>query len=136
MLARVNRGLDVQRTEAGRGRENHHVHAAIDDLLIRIETDELALLGDVDLARLILENGFQRLETRINFVAKRLAHRPQHHVAVRGQRLIGRAGAASTAADETDLQLVARVGRARQARKCERAGERAAGDHGGGGGRF
>ena len=41
-------GLDVLRPEAGRGGQHHQV-AAVDDLLIGVEADEAAVVGDVEL---------------------------------------------------------------------------------------
>ncbi len=48
VLAGLDRRLDVLRTEAGRGRQHHQV-AAVDDLLIGVEADETAIVGDVEL---------------------------------------------------------------------------------------
>lgn len=136
MLAGVDGGLDVHRTEAGRGGENHHVHAAVDDLLVGVEADKFPLFGDINFVGLVFENGFEGIEAGIDFVAEDFAHGPEDDVAVAAEGLVGRAGAAAAAADETDLEFVAGVGRARQAREGEGAAECAAGEDGGGGGGF
>ncbi len=48
VLAGLDRGLDVQGPEAGRRRQHHQV-AAVDHLLIGVEADEAAVVGDVEL---------------------------------------------------------------------------------------
>ena len=125
VLARIHRRLDVQRTEARRRREKHHIHAAVDHFLIRVEAVEFPLLGHVKLVRLLLELRLQHLQRRVNLVAENIAHRPQLHVAVRLERLRCRARAAPAAADEADLDLILReVGSAHVFRNDDRRRDR------------
>ena len=123
VFSRGHRGFEMKRTKRRRRRAQHHIHAAVDDFLIRIEPDELPLLRHVHLVGMRLR---QALEAGHDLVFESIAHRPQHAVAIGGQRLIRRAAAATAAADEADLDFARR----RRAGEDRREAER--GDGGGG----
>ena len=106
MAAALHRRGQVLRTEhRGRG-EQHHV-AGVDDVLVGVEADEPALLGDVDLiGEVPAEAGVAGVEA----VAEEVAHRPQHHAGVGADGVHRGTGAAAAAANQADLELVAAAG--------------------------
>jgi len=73
VLLGIDRRLDVQRAEAGRGGEDDDVHIAFDDFLVGIKADVNAALIDVDFAGMDFGNG---LEPFLGFIGKRLADGP------------------------------------------------------------
>ena len=94
----------MERTESGRGGEDHDIHAAIEHLLIGVQSDKLPLVIDIDFALATFADISQRT---VQPIAEYLAHGPELHVAVGRERLRGSSRAAATAADEADLQLAA-----------------------------
>ena len=114
--ASLDRGLEMQRAESGRGREQDDV-TGIDHLLVAVEAGELALGWAVEpsLKRcvalgLFLDRAAEQAGAGLDVVGKRIGHRPEHDARVSGDRLRGGARAASTAANETDLEPVAACG--------------------------
>ena len=104
MFARFHRRLEVQWPEARRRGEDHEVHAAFQNFLVRIEAHKFSFLIEVNLTGAA---ALHRFETAIEFIAKHLAHRVEFAVAIGRERLINGASAASATADEADLQLPA-----------------------------
>ena len=96
--------LEVQGPEARRRGENHEIHAAFQNFLVRIEPHKFAFLININLPGAA---ALHRLKTAIEFIAKHLAHRVEFTVAVSRERLINGTGAAPATADEADLQLPA-----------------------------
>ena len=95
------------RAELRRRAEQHHVDAAVDQLLVGVEADEPVLgrrrrpstptfSSCLQVARLLLEP-----------VLEGVGHGDELDVRVGGERLGGRAGAAAAAADQADPQHVA-----------------------------
>ena len=104
MFARLNCRLEVQGPEARRRGEDHEVHAAFQNFLVRIEPHKFAFLINIDLPG---ATALHRLKTAIKFVAKHLTHRVEFTVAISRERLVDGTGTASATADEADLQLSA-----------------------------
>ena len=111
VLAGLDDRLDVQGPEARRRRQHHQV-AAVDHLLVGVEADEAAVVGDVELVlavlgvpnrvaavpEAILEHVGQGVDLDVVGGARRLAD------------VLGRARAAAAAADQADLDRVAARG--------------------------
>src|SRR5512135_1066760 len=105
VLAGLDRGGDVQRPEAGRGGQDHQVHAGVNHFLEGVEADEAAVGGDVELVAevAVLEVVLGGVEP----VLEQVAHGVELHVRARVDRIFGRGGAASATADQADLDGVA-----------------------------
>ena len=113
------------RAEVRRRAEQHHVDAAVEQLLVGVEADEPMVGLDVDLAGdllVVLEDRQALLEP----VLEGVGHGDELDVRVGGERLGGGAGAAAAAADQADAQHVA-AGRVHVRERGQRPG--------GGGGR-
>ena len=103
MLAGIDGRLDMLRAESGRGGEQHDIHAAIDNLLIGINTHEHAFLyGVTDFAGVIF---LDALEPRLGFILKGFADGVEFDVGIRRERLVDGAGTAAATPDPADLQL-------------------------------
>ena len=77
-----------------------------EQLLVGIEADELPLLGDIDLRRIVLP--VDGAIAACDAIGERIGHRDELHLAAAGvHRLDRRAGAAAAAADQADLDRVA-----------------------------
>ena len=87
-----------------RSGQNHDVHPAVDDLLIRIQSDEAVVRINFDT---VAAFAFERGEALLQLVLKHVRHRGESHVFVGMERLVGSAGAASAAANEPNTQRVA-----------------------------
>ena len=126
MLAGLNHGSELHRPEARRRRKNHEVHPAADQLLIRIQSDEL-----VRHVHLFLMPLLEARHGALDFLREHVGHRRQLDVLVRRQRLVGRAGTAPAAADQPNADRVAVLAVGAAARnQADRGGTR----HGSGGG--
>ncbi len=112
----------VDGPEMGRGREDRHVDAGVDGLLVGVEADEAALRRHVDLpgktlVRFPVVAGVLPLAERgqagFELVGEQVGHRPELHRPRGCQGLRGRAGAAAPASDQGDFERFAagRVGR-------------------------
>ena len=108
VLARFDRGRDVQRTEVRRGGEQHDV-AAVDHALVGVEADEAVLGIDVDLGRDV-GAVLQCAQAAVDLIGEGVAERHELGVRVGAQRVLRRAGAAPAAADQTDAQHVRAAG--------------------------
>jgi hypothetical protein len=108
VLASLDRGLDVPRPEA-RGRGQHHQVAAIDDLLIGVEADETAVVGDVELllgVAVVLDVVTAIPEAILEHVGQGV----QLDVVRGARRLANILGSARAAADQADLDRVVALG--------------------------
>src|SRR5262249_20819869 len=108
LLAGLDDRLDVQGPEAGWGRQRHEV-AAVDHLLVGIEPDEAAVIGDVELL-LTMRIVPDTLAAVLEVVFEDVAHGVERDVGAGARGLadvLGRAGAAPTAADQPDLDCIA-----------------------------
>ena len=88
--------------KCGGVRQQHHVDAAGDHLLVGVEADEAVLGADIDLAGdglVLLEQG----QARFQAIGEGVGHGHELDVLVGLQGLSGRAGAAAAAADQADL---------------------------------
>ncbi len=107
VLARGDRLLELLGTEARRRREDHHVDVGREQLVDRVEADELAFLGD--------EHAFGigvLLELRdraTDAIGEDVRHRPDDDARIGVEGVRRRTGAPATAADETDLDPIIRL---------------------------
>ena len=95
VLSRRDRRRKMQRTESGRGREDHHVDTGREDFLIGVETREALHVGQLQL-----------LLRGLDLPGKQVAQR--HDLDARGgiQAVLGRGRTAPTAADDADPDAV------------------------------
>jgi hypothetical protein len=113
LCAGLDRGLEVQRPETGRRRQDDQVGARVERLLIGVEADEPSLGRHVDaifhvpLCRKLLVAAFQA-------IAENVGHGDQLDFPLRAQGLLGRARPTTSATDERDLDLVVAGGCALQ----------------------
>jgi hypothetical protein len=108
VFARFDRGAEVEGAETGRGRENDDVDPGIEDALVAVETDELALFRHIDLVfhlRVLRDLG----ESTVDFVLEDIGDRMKGDVVVGREGLHDGSGAASTRANEADFQLLGGV---------------------------
>ncbi len=80
----------------------------VDDVLVAVEAGVLAVLGDVD-AR-TERRAFEAGEAIVEPILEGVGHGDELGVGVGGERLLGRAAASATTADEPDLDRVAAGG--------------------------
>ena len=73
MLSRGHSRLEVNRAECGRGGQQDHIHAAVDDLLVCVQAHKLAALGHIHLIWVVL---FQPLQAGRQLVFKGVAYSP------------------------------------------------------------
>jgi hypothetical protein len=130
VLPGTDRLLEMVRTESRRGREDHHVHAAVQNLVDRVEADESTFVPDHDAGSVLV---LESVETVPQTILVDVTHRPEQHAGIRIDRLVRRPGTSAAASDEPHLDAVARGGRApdghREAGRTDRRGglhERAA----------
>ena len=95
--------FDVERTKAGRRRQQHHVDSAINNLPVGIEPDEALVVIHLHLAA-DLGIFFQIVAARSQIVGKRVAHCDQTDVGFRQQGVLRRSGTAATASHQSDFQ--------------------------------
>ena len=91
--------------EAGGRREQHDI-AAVDDLLVRVDADELVVLIDSDL----FGDPVVRLEVAqaaVDLSSKHVGDGDELHLRVGRERLLRRTGPASPASDQSHLELIA-----------------------------
>ena len=74
-------GPQMLRTEAGRCGQKHHIHAAVDHLLISVESDEAVVGINLDLVANFAVEGPQAV---FQLVLEDVRHRRQDNVVVRG----------------------------------------------------
>ena len=108
VLAGVDTGLEVLGAEAGRSGQDHVVDIGLEQLLVGVEADELALLRDIEpLERAALAGRVgQGLEALLQVVLVEVGHRHQPDVRRGEQHVLRRPGAAPAAADHPDLDQV------------------------------
>ncbi len=123
VLAGLHRGLEMDRAEARRRGEQHHVDARIDRFLISVEADELLVFRHVDP---IFERSLQASVTSVQTISERVGHGDQLHGSFGAQGLTAGAGAASAAADQSDFDGVI-AGGMRRSCDAQRAGHGAGG---------
>ena len=128
MLALLDRLCKVDRPKPrGRGEDGHIGH--LDRILVGVEPDELVLLLHL---RLDAVFSFQALLAAVHAIAECVGHGHKLDVAGGAERLVGRTGAATAAADQRHLDGVIGLGERaaldREAAKCRRtAGNRGTG---------
>ncbi len=112
VLAGLDGRLDVLGPEAGRGGQHHQV-TAVDDLLIGVEADEAAIVGDIDLILVVAHALTAVPQVVLEHVAQGIQ---LDVVAGAGRRadVVGGAAAPAAAADQADLDHIA----ARRVRRC------------------
>jgi hypothetical protein len=121
-----NRRGQVFRPEAGRGAEQHHIHAAVDYLLVRVEPDEPVVRCDIEL----LSDRTVSLElsdAAINRVGEYVAHGRQDDVLVAAERIGRRTRASPSASDQANFDRVETAG-VGNASDIRRYGQGTAGD--------
>ena len=116
MLTLLCRVLEMHRAEERRCRDDHHIHATIDHLLISIEPNEALVGRDVD-ALLV----FQLLGQLIHTLLERIAQSRNGHAIRRVQEIERRARATSAASDDTRFQLFSVCRQIRQFRNIIRS---------------
>src|SRR5258708_38058010 len=82
-------------------RQQHHVHPAVNDLLVSVQTDEALFWRNFELIRHVL---LQRLHAFLKLILEGVSHGGENGVLVRSKRLAGGAGAAPAAADQAHAQ--------------------------------
>src|SRR5688572_6748770 len=101
MFAGIDRCFDVRGAKTGWRSENDDVHAAVDDLLISVETVKAFRGFNLHfLLSILSETG----EGALDLLFEGIAHGSQRDIFVRREGLSSRAGAASAATDQTDAQ--------------------------------
>src|SRR5262249_31422145 len=105
VLALLDRVLNVLRPEAGGRRQQDDVDAAVDDLLIGVEADEAAVVGQVDavvaiLHLLALADVDKAIAAALEAVLEGVAQSVEDEVRRGVQAVIGRTAAAAAAADQ------------------------------------
>ncbi len=128
VLVGLDRGVEMDRAEAGRSCDDDHVDAGIDRFLISVEADESLVFRHVDA---ISVSFFQMIVTAFEPILERVGHGDQLHRASRSaEGLRTSFGASPAAADQRDLDRFIAGGMGRSG-DAKRAGQRAAGgDHG------
>src|SRR5262245_23231135 len=101
MLASGNGRSKMPRPEGWRGCQQHHVDAAVDDLLVGIETEKTRPGSNPDPVRKLLANV---VETSVELVLEDVPQGREFHAAVRPQGFDGGAGSPSPATDQADFQ--------------------------------
>ncbi len=127
VLACGNCGFQVLRTKAGRCGQKDHVHAAVDHLLVGIQSHEALVRGHLDLAR---DRRLQLAQAALQTIIKSVPHGGQDNVWIGLQGLVGRSGATSAASNEADLQRFGICASEQVAGQDRRGGENAAHDGG------
>ena len=102
MLAGLDHGAEVHRTEPRRRREHHQIHPAVDQLLVRIQPDEL-----MRHVHFFLMPFLEAVHGAIDLVREHVGHGGQLDVVISREGLIGRPGAAPTATDQPHADGVA-----------------------------
>ena len=121
VLAGGDGGFHVQRAEAGRRCENHHVAAAVEDGLVGVEPDELVLVLDLH-AGAEVGVALHVAELGIDLLGVDVGDGVNGGVLVAAQGIHRRLAAATAAADQADANLVA--GRCCGGLRAENAGSR------------
>src|SRR5205807_10570092 len=111
MLTCFHRGLQMERSKAGRRCEDDEVDPRLQHLLIGVEPDKAALFRYV---HLLMPQLLEVVPGILQVVLEQIAHGDQLDVRSRANALLGRAAPApaarTAAADETDTdQVVARL---------------------------
>ena len=89
-------------TEVGRCGENDHVHAAVDDVLIRLEPHEPPIFDIHPIAGVLRE----LLQARCQSIGKRVTHGVQDDAFIGVQRLACRTRAPTATSDQADTQRI------------------------------
>ena len=118
VLSRHDRGLKMHWPEVRRRAQQDDVHAALQELLVRVKPHEAAVGGDSDLRPRLLVL-FQMAQALLQPILEGVGHGDELDAGIGGKCLSRRAGAAIAAADQPDPQEVApaRVNQ-RQAGDC------------------
>ena len=95
MLAGLDDGAKVHRTEPRRRGEYNEIHPAVDQLLVRVQPDKLVRHVHFFLMPLL-----EAVHGALDPVRKHVGHGGQLDIVIGRERLIGRAGATPTAADQ------------------------------------
>src|SRR6185436_15621168 len=103
VLALANSFFELHWAESGRRREDHHI-ALRDDFLVSIETHELAVVRYFNFGRMFPA---QFLQAALHPIFVDITDGDELDTFTRADRLIGGAGAAAAATDESDFQRVA-----------------------------
>ncbi len=100
-------GLDgrgvMDGAETGRRGDQHHVGTRRNRLLVGVETDEHAILGQIDLVAILL---LQLGGATLGPIGKGVGHGDQLDVVHGIEAILRRPGAAATAADQGNLQFI------------------------------
>ena len=121
MLAGFDTSLQMSRAKSGRGGKQHHVHAALNHLLIRVESHEAMFRIDLNsIFGLLLQDS----QAAFQAVFERIGHRRQDDVLISRQRLRSGASSPATATHQSHLECIA-VGCIGLLRKAEVRGSNA-----------
>ena len=99
--------LEKHRVKVRRGGDQHHVHVAVDQLLVGVETDEAMGVVDGHLFGLLL---LQQRETALDPFGEDVGHGHQPHVFAGVHGVGGRPAASASATDQAHLDRVAAGG--------------------------
>ena len=104
VLAGFDRGTKMEGTEPRARREKDHVDVGVENALVRIQSDEFAIIGNVQLVRklLVFGEGFERC---VDLVREDIRHAVQFNIVIGAERLGCCAGPAPSCANESDFQL-------------------------------
>ena len=130
MLALTNGFFEVNRAEAGRRGNDHHV-GELDRFLVSVQADELGVLRHRQTLRTILELALNLFQAALEAVLERIRDRHELHIAIRAQRLCGSATTTATGADQRDADGVTGRSAKGEAFNGQRAQQGAAGHSGG-----
>ena len=109
VLAGVHRLLEMIGAESGGRREDDDVDAAVEDVVDRVEADELPAGIDHDPVLVLL---LESVEAPAKPIGVHVAHRPEEDAGIGADRLARRPGAAAAAPDQPDLESLTRGRRA------------------------
>ena len=109
MLARFDHSSQVRWTEPRRRRQQHYIDVAVDQLLKRVQSEELLTRFDFHLFRRFVAGGLpKRIETRIYAPLVDIRYRREHRIVVRFQCLGGRSRATPAAAHQANTNRLPR----------------------------
>src|SRR5580704_10844393 len=110
VLARLNGGLEMNRSEPRRSRQNDQVDRTRQKLFVGIEAVELVFGLDSHPLGLRLELPLEVPQAALQLVFKSVGHGDKLNVALRRERLVCRPGSTSATTHKADANLVASAG--------------------------
>ena len=98
MLTRSHSRLEVDRSESGRRRQDHHVDTGVEQLLVGIKADEAALLGNIE----AIPQPLEVVSTRVETVAEQIRHRGDLDSFGGVHAVVGGTGSSASTADQSN----------------------------------